>query len=102
VQRIDTATIARRYFDPDTTPHAETPETLARYLRTMLYDLVQLALRNGSAVLASHLKVSTKQHGSAKLTASCFATQVSQLQSSRWQVTRPHPAGGLRLHSAPT
>jgi integrase len=69
VQRIDVATIARRYFDPDTTPHAATPETLARYLRTMLDDLVQLALRNGSAVLASHLKASIKQHGSAKLTA---------------------------------
>ncbi len=35
----------------------------------MLDDLVQLALRNGSAVLASHLKASIKQHGSAKLTA---------------------------------
>jgi integrase len=69
VQRIDAATIARRYYDPDTTPHAATPETLARYLRTMLDDLVQLALRNGSAVLASHLKASIKQHGSAKLTA---------------------------------
>jgi integrase len=69
VQRIDTAIIARRYFDPDTTPHAASPETLARYLRTMLDDLVQLALRHGSAVLAEHLKASIKQHGSAKLTA---------------------------------
>jgi integrase len=69
VQRIDAGVIARRYYDPDTTPHAATPETLARYLRTMLDDLVQLALRNGSAALASHLKASIKQHGSAKLTA---------------------------------
>jgi integrase len=69
VQRIEPGVIARRYFDPDTTPHAATPETLARYLRTMLDDLVQLALRNGSAVLAAHLKASIKQHGSAKLTA---------------------------------
>ena len=69
MQRIDPGTIARRYFDPDTTPHAATPETLARYLRTMLDDLVQLALRNGSAALAAHLKASIKQHGSAKLTA---------------------------------
>jgi hypothetical protein len=69
VQRIDAGVIARRYYDPDTTPHAATPETLARYLRTMLDDLVQLALRHGSAVLATHLKASIKQHGSAKLTA---------------------------------
>ena len=69
VQRIDAGVIARRYYDPDTTPHAATPETLARYLRTMLDDLVQLALRNGSAALAAHLKASIKQHGSAKLTA---------------------------------
>jgi len=69
VQRIDAGVIARRYYDPDTAPHAATPETLARYLRTMLDDLVQLALRHGSAALASHLKASIKQHGSAKLTA---------------------------------
>ncbi|OTP76244.1 phage integrase family protein [Caballeronia sordidicola] len=69
MQRIDAATIARRYFDPDLTPHARTPDTLDRYLRAMLDDLVQLALRNGSAALASHLKASIKQHGSAKLTA---------------------------------
>ncbi len=69
VQRIDAATIARRYFDPDITPHARTPDTMDRYLRAMLDDLVQLALRNGSAALASHLKASIKQHGSAKLTA---------------------------------
>jgi len=35
----------------------------------MLDGLLQLALRNGSAALASHLKASIKQHGSAKLTA---------------------------------
>jgi hypothetical protein len=69
VQRIDVATIARQYFNPDLTLHARTPDTLDRYLRTMLDDLVQLALRNGSAALASHLKASIKQHGSAKLTA---------------------------------
>ena len=68
-QRIDAGVIARRYYDPDTTLHASSPETLARYLRTMLDDLVQLALRNGSAALASHLKASIKQLGSAKLTA---------------------------------
>src|SRR5260370_21603789 len=35
----------------------------------MLDDLVQLALRNGSAALAAHLKASIKQDGSARLTA---------------------------------
>ncbi|OTP75661.1 hypothetical protein [Caballeronia sordidicola] len=42
---------------------------MERFLHTMLDDLVQLALRNGSAALAGHLKASIKQHGSAKLTA---------------------------------
>nr|WP_309789584.1 phage integrase family protein [Caballeronia sp. LZ019] len=42
---------------------------MERYLRTMRDDLVQLALRHGSSVLADHLKASIKQHGSAKLTA---------------------------------
>ncbi|MEA3127529.1 MAG: hypothetical protein QOD67_4548 [Caballeronia sp.] len=36
---------------------------------THLNTWVQLALRHGSAALASHLKASIKQHGSAKLTA---------------------------------
>ncbi|WP_327019653.1 phage integrase family protein [Burkholderia sp. Leaf177] len=42
---------------------------MERFLRAMLDDLVHLALRNGSAALAAHLKASIKQHGSAKLTA---------------------------------
>lgn len=42
---------------------------MERYLRTMRDDLVQLALRHGSPVLADHLKASIRQHGSAKLTA---------------------------------
>jgi integrase len=72
VQHIAPAVIARRYYDPDdrrVSPQAATPDAMERFLRTMLDDLVQLALRHGSAVLASHLKASIKQHGSAKLTA---------------------------------
>jgi hypothetical protein len=42
---------------------------MARYLRTMRDELVQLALLHGSSVLADHLKASIRQHGSAKLTA---------------------------------
>jgi integrase len=72
VQHIAPAVIARRYYDPDdraVSPQAASPDAMERFLRTMLDDLVQLALRHGSAVLASHLKASIKQHGSAKLTA---------------------------------
>ncbi|WP_349545895.1 MULTISPECIES: site-specific integrase [Paraburkholderia] len=68
VQRIQLPTIARLYFDPDTTPYEDDPAELERYLRTMRDDLVHLAMLNGSSVLAEHLKVSIRQHGSAKLT----------------------------------
>jgi len=72
VQHIATSVIAHRYYDPDdreVSPQAATADAMERFLRTMLDDLVQLALRNGSAALAGHLKASIKQHGSAKLTA---------------------------------
>ncbi|MDR5740087.1 phage integrase family protein [Caballeronia sp. LZ016] len=69
VQRLPAATIARLYYDPDHAPHAASADAMERYLRTMRDDLVQLALRHGSSVLADHLKASIKQHGSAKLTA---------------------------------
>jgi len=72
VQRIEPGVIARRYYDPDEprhAPHAASADAMTRFLGTMLDDLVQLALRHGSAVLATHLKASIKQHGSAKLTA---------------------------------
>jgi integrase len=72
VQHIALSVIAHRYYDPDdreVSPQATTADAMERFLRTMLDDLVQLALRNGSAALASHLKASIKQHGSAKLTA---------------------------------
>ena len=72
VQHIAPSVIAHRYYDPDdreVSPQAATSDSMERFLRTMLDDLVQLALRNGSAALAAHLKASIKQHGSAKLTA---------------------------------
>jgi len=72
VQHISTSVIAHRYYDPDdreVSPQAATTDAMERFLRTMLDDLVQLALRSGSAALAAHLKASIKQHGSAKLTA---------------------------------
>jgi len=67
VQRLPAATIARLYYDPEHAPHAASADAMERYLR-MRDDLVQLALRHGSSVLADHLKASIKQHGSAKLT----------------------------------
>jgi hypothetical protein len=69
---ITPSVIAHRYSDPDdreVSPQAATADAMERFLRTMLDDLVQLALRNGSAALAAHLKASIKQRGSAKLTA---------------------------------
>ena len=72
VQHIAPSVIAHRYYDPDdreVSPQAASADAMERFLRTMLDDLVQLALRNGSAALAAHLKASIKQHGSAKLTA---------------------------------
>ncbi|KIG11261.1 Protein of unknown function DUF3701 [Burkholderia sp. MR1] len=69
VQRLPAATIARLYYDPEHASHAASADAMERYLRTMRDDLVQLALRHGSSVLADHLKASIKQHGSAKLTA---------------------------------
>jgi integrase len=72
VQHIALSVIAHRYYDPDdriVSPQATDAGAMDRFLRTMLDDLVQLALRNGSAALAAHLKASIKQHGSAKLTA---------------------------------
>ncbi|GAB5101189.1 phage integrase family protein [Caballeronia sp. HLA56] len=69
VQRVPAATIARLYYDVERAPHAASPETTERYLRQMRDDLVSLALKHGSSVLADHLKASIKQHGSARLTA---------------------------------
>jgi integrase len=72
VQHIAPSVIAHRYYDPDdreVSPQAASADAMGRFLRTMLDDLVQLALRNGSPALAAHLKASIKQHGSAKLTA---------------------------------
>jgi integrase/recombinase XerD len=68
VQPVPPLTIARLYLDPDA-PHTASSEHIERYLKQMRDDLVQLALLHGSPVLASHLKQSTRQHGSAKLTA---------------------------------
>jgi integrase len=101
VQRIEPGVIARRYYDPDEPrhlPHAASVEAMARFLGTMLEDLVQLALRHGSAVLATHLKASIKQHGSAKLTA---VTLRMVEQASRLAAAIPSPDHGVGLWFRP-
>ncbi len=64
---------------------AATADAIERFQRAMLDDLAQLALRSGSAALATHLKASIKQHGSAKLTA------VTCAWSSRLRHSPPRP-----------
>ena len=69
VQRVPAATIARLYFSEDKNGETPTAVNAERYLRAMQANLVALAIEHGSSVLADHLKASTRQHGSAKLTA---------------------------------
>ncbi|MFP3277857.1 MAG: hypothetical protein RXR52_44205 [Paraburkholderia sp.] len=61
VQRVPLPTIARLYFDSDTTPYHDDPARLEHHLRTMRDGLVQLALLHGSSVLADHLKASIRR-----------------------------------------
>ncbi|MFT4438938.1 phage integrase family protein [Caballeronia sp. 15715] len=101
MQRIEPGVIARRYYDPDEPrhlPHAASAEAMTRFLGTMLEDLVQLALRHGSAVLATHLKASIKQHGSAKLTA---VTLRMVEQASRLAAATPSLDHGVGLWFRP-
>jgi len=52
VKGLSIATIARLYFDSETTETLE----VERLLRTMRDDLVERALQEGSAALVSHLQ----------------------------------------------
>ncbi|WP_244818662.1 phage integrase family protein [Caballeronia sp. Lep1P3] len=98
VQRLPAATIARLYYDPEYAPHAASADAMERYLRTMRDDLVQLALRHGSPVLADHLKASIRQHGSAKLTA---MTLRMVEQASTLAAAVPLPAHAVHLWFRP-
>ena len=101
MQRIEPGVIARRYYDPDEPrhlPHAASAEAMTRFRGTMLEDLVRLALRHGSAVLATHLKASIKQHGSAKLTA---VTLRIVEQASRLAAATPSLDHGVGLWFRP-
>jgi hypothetical protein len=72
VQRLAPAIIARTYDDPDEDGFAATPSAMERHLRGMLDGLVKVAIEQGSAALAEHLRASVKKLGEPKLTAVTF------------------------------
>ncbi|MCQ0034609.1 hypothetical protein [Burkholderia glumae] len=57
VQRVPPATIGRLYFGEDEDGHTPSPAAIELRLRDMQADLVDLALENGSSMLAEHLKL---------------------------------------------
>lgn len=69
IQGIPAATIARRFYDVEDSAVPAEADAVERHLMTMRDELVRLALLNGSASLADHLRASMRQHGEAKLTA---------------------------------
>ncbi|HEY2596303.1 MAG TPA: phage integrase family protein [Chloroflexota bacterium] len=69
VQRVPPATIARLYSTEDSDGNAPGAGWVTAYLRQMQADLVDLAIKHGSPVLADHLKASARAHGSARLTS---------------------------------
>ncbi|KAA0080899.1 integrase [Paraburkholderia sp. T12-10] len=88
VKGLSIATIARAYFDADTTE----PIDVERLLRTMRDDLVALALREGSSVLVSHLRASIAKHGEVRLTP--VTLQLIEEAAGQWAAARPvldHP-----------
>ncbi|WP_018441912.1 site-specific integrase [Trinickia symbiotica] len=88
VKGLSIATIARAYFDAETTE----PLDVERLLRTMRDDLVTLALREGSSVLTAHLQASIAKHGEARLTP--VTLQLIEEAAGQWATARPamdHP-----------
>ncbi|ONS19276.1 hypothetical protein A8E29_23070 [Burkholderia cenocepacia] len=69
IQGIPAATIARRFYDVEDSAVPAEADAVEQHLMTMRDALVRLALLNGSAALADHLRASMRQHGEAKLTA---------------------------------
>jgi hypothetical protein len=96
VQRVAPATIARTYYDPDEDSFAATPSAMERHLRTMLDGLVKVAIEQGSAALAEHLRASVKKHGEPKPTAVTFrmVTEAATL-AVRHRTHRTRSAGGF-------
>lgn len=69
IQGIPAPTIARRFYDIEDSAVPAEADAVERHLATMRDALVRLALLNGSAALAEHLRASMRQHGQAQLTA---------------------------------
>ncbi len=88
VKGLPIATIARAYFDAETTE----PLDVERLLRTMRDDLVALALREGSSVLVSHLQASITKHGEVRFTP--VTLQLIEEAAGQWATAQPaanHP-----------
>lgn len=83
VKGLSIATIARTYFDAETTDALD----VERLLRTMRDDLVALALREGSSVLVSHLQASIAKHGEVRLTP--VTLQLIEEAAGRWAAAQP-------------
>ena len=83
VKGLSIATIARAYFDSETTE----PLDVERLLRTMRDDLVALALREGSSVLVSHLQASIAKYGEARLTP--VTLQLIEEAAGQWATAQP-------------
>ncbi|WP_186258926.1 site-specific integrase [Burkholderia gladioli] len=87
VKGLPTATIARLYFDRETTPYADAPHELDALLRTMRDDLVALALREGSSVLKQHLQESIRKYGEPRLTS--VSLHMIEQAAGAWAAATP-------------
>ncbi|WP_186156527.1 site-specific integrase [Burkholderia gladioli] len=87
VKGVPTATIARLYFDPDTTPYLDAPHTLDALLRTMRNDLVALALQEGSSVLKQYLQEAIRKYGEPRLTP--VSLHMIEQAAGAWAVAKP-------------
>jgi site-specific recombinase XerD len=93
VKGLPTATIARLYFDRETTPYVDAPHELDALLRTMRDDLVALALREGSSVLKQYLLDSVRKYGEPRL--SPVSLHMIEQAAGAWAAAKP--AGGHEI-----
>ncbi|MGS0966920.1 phage integrase family protein [Burkholderia glumae] len=87
VKGLPTATIARLYFDPESTPYVDAPHELDAFLRTMRSDLVALAMREGSPVLKQYLQEAIQKYGEPRLTP--VSLQMIEQAAGAWAAARP-------------
>jgi site-specific recombinase XerD len=81
--RVKGLSIARAYFDAETTE----PLEVERLLRTMRDDLVAIALRQGSSVPTAHLQASIAKHGEVRLTP--VTLQLIEEAAGQWASVQP-------------